>query len=305
MKKVPLLIGALFSMTQTAFADPLGIVTDIPPVHSLVSQVLGDRGMPPELLLSGQDDPHGFQLRPSQARTLSEADLIIWMGEDLTPWLSAAIETIAPDSHHLELLAVAGTNRGDSDHDDRKEGREEDRNRAHERHGADPHAWLDPDNAATWLEHIAEQLAQLDPAHAGIYRANARSARADTETLIRRIKAELSGIEGIPGIALHDAYGHFEARFGLHFLGYLRKTDAAAPGAARIAALQNLFRSGRIRCVFREPGHDPKLLLSLTKGADIRVEQLDPLGVELEPGPELYGELLGKMAAAIRSCTDE
>ena len=70
MRILPLLIAAL---PLTAQAEPLTVISDIPPVQSLVMQVMGDRGTV-EVLLEPNADPHHFQLRPSQSRMIANAD---------------------------------------------------------------------------------------------------------------------------------------------------------------------------------------------------------------------------------------
>ena len=39
--------------------------------------------------------PHGYAMRPSEAAALEDADIVVWIGPDLTPWLEDAIGTLA------------------------------------------------------------------------------------------------------------------------------------------------------------------------------------------------------------------
>ena len=91
-----------------AMADVPNVVTDIAPVHSLVATVMGDLGAP-ELLVDPGSSPHSYALRPSQARALDKADLVVWIGEPLTPWLHDPLETLAGSAAQLELLEADGT----------------------------------------------------------------------------------------------------------------------------------------------------------------------------------------------------
>ncbi|MGO4851354.1 zinc ABC transporter substrate-binding protein [Phaeovulum sp. W22_SRMD_FR3] len=92
-----------------AAAEVPQVVTDIPPVQSLVAMVMGDLGTPGVLLPQG-GDPHSYQLRPSQARDLSEAGLVVWVGPELTPWLDRALTNVTSSgTTQLGLLATPGT----------------------------------------------------------------------------------------------------------------------------------------------------------------------------------------------------
>lgn len=99
------------ALTFPAMAEVPRVVTDIPPVHSLVAQVMGDLGEP-DLLLEKGANAHSFQLRPSQAAGLQEAGLVVWIGPEMTPWLDRALEGVS-SAKELRLLAAEGTFRQD------------------------------------------------------------------------------------------------------------------------------------------------------------------------------------------------
>ena len=63
-------------------------------------------------------------------------------------------------------------------------------------------------------------------------------------------------------------------------------------GPRRIEALRGAILAGRVACIFREPQFPPKLIETLEEGAPVRIGVLDPLGADLQPGPQLYPELL-------------
>jgi zinc transport system substrate-binding protein len=75
-------------------ADVPRVAVDIAPVHSLVARVMEGVGTP-DLILPPGASPHEYSLRPSEAAALQEADIVFWMGEDLTPWMEDAVETLA------------------------------------------------------------------------------------------------------------------------------------------------------------------------------------------------------------------
>ena len=105
----PILLSSLaLGCALPALAEVPRVVTDLPVTASLVQQVMGDLGQPGLLLTAGAD-PHHFQLRPQQAQDLEKADLLIWVGPEMTPWLDRASTSLATDASSLALLSLPQT----------------------------------------------------------------------------------------------------------------------------------------------------------------------------------------------------
>lgn len=311
--------SALAGLATPAAAQVPRVITDIPPVQALVAQALGDLGQP-VLLLDKGADAHSFQLRPSQAAALAEADLVVWIGPEMTPWLDRAVEGLATDVAQLRLLEAEGTHLRSfgedpaEDHDDHadeaghdhaaepaaEDGHEHD----HAHDGVDPHAWLDPANAQLWLGLIAAELARLDPANAATYQANAAQAQAEVAALDARLDAALAPVRDKPFAVFHDAYGYFADHYGLTIAGTVALGDAAPPGAAHLAELQASL--GKALCIFPETQHDPKMVETLAADTGLRIGgALDPEGAGLEPGPQVYGAILSGMTDTLIACLEQ
>ena len=93
MPKFLLPAACLALLGAPALAEAPRVVTDIPVTGSLVAQVMGDLGRP-EILLPSGGNAHDYQLRPSQARSLQGADLVIWVGPGLAPWMARATKSL-------------------------------------------------------------------------------------------------------------------------------------------------------------------------------------------------------------------
>ena len=72
-------------------AETPNVVVSIKPLHSLIANVMAGAGEP-GLLLEGAASPHDASLKPSQARAIQDADMIIWMGELLETFLVKSVE---------------------------------------------------------------------------------------------------------------------------------------------------------------------------------------------------------------------
>lgn len=316
------LAAALICLAVPSLADTPRVVADIAPVHALAARVMQGVGEP-ELLLAPGVSPHGAALRPSQARALQEAGLIIWIGPELEPWLDKAVDALPASASELRLLGVEGTHllefaedddrahehemESDDDHhaDDGHDDHDGHDEAHHEHHGIDPHAWLDPRNGTVWMGAIAEELASLDPANAESYRANAAAGAAELKTLEDELTDQLTALGDIGFVTFHDAYRYFQTRFGLKPLGTITPSDAVDPSPARLAELRERLEGRQTLCALAEPQFDDRLFSAITDGRDLRFAVIDPLGSKLEPGAALYPEMLRGMAASMLDCTED
>ena len=91
-----------------AWADVPKVATDIAPVHSLVSRVMQGVGEPALIVPSGAT-PHEYSLRPSEAAAIQDAEIVFWIGPDLTPWMGDAVQTLAANATVTTLMDVEGT----------------------------------------------------------------------------------------------------------------------------------------------------------------------------------------------------
>jgi zinc transport system substrate-binding protein len=290
-----------------AQAEVPSVVTDMPPIGSLVALVMGDLGTPLVLLEPGSS-PHSFSLRPSQAAAIADAGLIVWTGPDLAPWLDRVLDSgdanaptlalLTAEGTHLQPFALGGEDDGHEAGDDHAEDEHH-----HDHSGLDPHAWLDPDNASLWLGLIAAELGKVDPANAAVYAANATKAQADIAALDATLAATLAPAKGQPVIVFHDAYGYFAAHYGLMLAGSVALGDATSPGAARLSVLRAGIEAGTPTCIFPEAQFDAALVTQMADGTGIRVGgPLDPEGSTLPQGPGLYATLMTNLADTIASC---
>jgi len=133
--------GALLAMTAGAQADAPSVVTTIKPLHSIASAVMAGVGEP-LILIDGAASPHGFALKPSQAAQLQDADVVFWIGADLTQSLAKPISTVASDATVVEMMEAPGIS-----HLDIREGANFDaHDHDHGDHGHGDHAEHDHDD---------------------------------------------------------------------------------------------------------------------------------------------------------------
>ncbi len=292
--------AALLLSASAAQADGPSVVVSIKPLHSLVAGVT--QGVSePELLLAAGDSPHTYTMRPSEARAVRGADLIVRVSPHMETFLNQAL---AAHSGTRSVLTAAQLDGVEvlGPRQDRSQGEGADHDAHPGAHRRDYHLWLDPDNARAITTAVAERLAALDPAHADTYRDNAEAQRARIEALDERLRRRLEPVQDEPYVVFHDAYRYFERHYGLEAAGAVTPNPNQPPGAGHLQGLRERIRELGAVCVFSEPQFDPAIVRSLTNGLDARSGELDPLGTGLEAGPDAYFELLEGLADGFRAC---
>ena len=305
LKKIPFFLTILSFLTFfTSVNADVKVVASIKPIHSLASSLMDGVGKP-DLIVDGYASPHGFAMKPSHAKMLQEADIIFWVGEDLENFLVKPLSSIAKKAEKIELMDIKGLEIlkfrernifDDHDHDDH--GHDDHEGHAHGEF--DPHIWLDPVNAKVILKEMAEHLIENDEKNSATYKKNLAKALKDIDKLIKDTKSELS--KSVASIVFHDAYQYFEERFNVNILGAFTVNTDVMPGAEQLAEIREIIEHDKVACVFSEPQFNPDIIKAVAKDMDIKTGVVDPLGATLNPGKDLYFDLIRNMSASFKNC---
>ncbi len=304
------MLGLSLFLPLVALAGPK-IVASIKPVHSLVAGVMREVGEP-RLLVLGGASPHEYSLRPSDARAISEADIVFWIGPELESFMVKPLQNAKGRVRSVALLdapgvAVLPLREGGAwephqHHPTEPVGHHSDHDHDHES-GRDVHIWLDPVNAVAMARRIVAVLGDADSAHRADYERNGAALIERLNQLDQQLAGDLAPIKDRPFIVFHDAYQYFERRYGLSAAGSITLSPEQRPGAKRVTEIQARIRDLGVRCVFGEPQFQPALVETAIAGSGARSGVLDPEGgAELQAGPEAYFELLRRLADSLRTC---
>ena len=336
--KFGLILSTISLLTFISYAKAdTKVVASIKPIHSLISYVMDGVGTP-GLLVDGSSSPHTFQLKPSHATMLQEADIVFWIGEDLESFLETPLESIAKEAKQVTLMESEDIvmlkfreknvfddqdDHGD-EHDDHDEhGDEHDEHEEHEEHGDehdehedehddhahhdghnhgefDIHFWLDPEIAKTIVQIAAKEISEIDPANASKYEANAAKALNELDQLINDTRGKIN--KDATYVVFHDAFQYFEQRFGIEVIGALTVNPEILPGAKQLAEIREVIEHEAVNCLFSEPQFNPTIAETIASDTGVKAAVLDPLGAELEPGKDLYFDLISDMASSFESC---
>ena len=310
------LTAALF-LVLTPLKAEISVVTSIKPLHSLTSYIMEGVGEP-ELIIDGVASPHNFQIKPSHAKMLQNADLVIWIGEDLESFLPTALKSIPKDAVVFELLDQSGLKKlkfreknifeghDDHGHDEHAKKEDDHDDHGHDDHGHghgsfDPHIWLDPANAKVIVKKITNQLSKIDKDNASKYKANSKKVIKDLDGLIKEVKNEIN--KDASFVVFHDAYQYFEKRFGLSVIGALTVNPDVMPGAEQLSEIREVIEHEKAKCIFSEPQFNPNIINSIASDTGVKTGILDPLGANINKGKGMYFQLIKDMSRSLKDCS--
>ena len=103
-------------------------------------------------------------------------------------------------------------------------------------------------------------------------------------------------------MSFHDAWQHFDTHYGLNFAGAVTLDVSRLPGAKHVQDIRKIVEEKQAVCLFQEPQFSPTLVKTLVEGSDIRIGELDPLGMGLPLDDNTYITLLRQAAERFQQC---
>lgn len=284
--------GALVSLTLL-LAMPvqakLQVLASIKPLALIAQEVAGDQA-DVNTLLPVTASPHDYPLKMSDHKRLRKADLVLWIGPEMESFLARPLANLGADklltSYQLPGLhwPVSAT--------------DEPHHSNHRHIDKDPHIWLDPHNAVMIAQAVAARLAQLQPASAAQFRANAQRFSAAIVLLDEQLMQQLAPVKEVGFAVYHEGYGHFVGRYGLHQLAYVTYTPERRPGAKHLQELRDLL-AVEGKCLFMEPYYKAQGMEEMAESLHLRIGLLDPIGNQQISS---YQQLMQQLGDSFLTC---
>ncbi|MDQ6981158.1 MAG: metal ABC transporter substrate-binding protein [Ghiorsea sp.] len=260
LQKLLLLIITFILVQTTAMAGNLRIVASLPALGQIAQGVAGEFAEVKVLAHVGQD-PHFVPPKPTLARHLAHADLLIAAGFGLEiGWLPPLVDASRNNNirqasqGYLDgrnvLNKVLGKPQGKITRelgDIHPEG--------------NPHWWMDPVNGVRLAEVIAERLSQLDPLHADIYRQRASNFAEKIKMRIPQWKTSIQRFS--PLVSYHNSYLYLTQRFELHVIDFVEPKPGIEPSTSHLDALVSKMKQNNVQSVWLEPYHDGSMVRKL------------------------------------------
>ncbi len=258
----PVTISLVLSLAATGAAqsrEPIPVVATFSILGNMVKRIGGEH-VDVTTLVGPDGDTHVYRPTPADARSVSEAQIIVVNGLQFEGWLDRLID--ASEFRGVRVVATDGIKPIADEHGADGKHAEHDDHKTHDHGTFDPHAWQSLRHAMVYVDNIAAALSKLDPGNASAFYRNRGAYVDELEALdleIRKMVARLpAGSRTV--VTSHDAFRYFGRDYGLTFIAPQGLSTESEASAQDVARLVQQIRDRGIRAVFIENVADPRLL---------------------------------------------
>jgi zinc/manganese transport system substrate-binding protein len=252
-------ISGARARAQNVQTATLHVVASFSILADLVQNVGGER-IELAALVGPNGNAHVYAPSPVDAKKVADARLVFVNGLGFEGWLDRLVK--ASGTKATIVVASKGVKT-----------RERDNGADHQNGRADPHAWQSVANVKIYVANIRNALADADPAGAGIYEANTARYVTQLDALDREVRAEIARIpeDRRRVISTHDAFGYFEAAYGIRFIALQGVSTETEASAKDVALIVTQVKKQRIPAVFLENVTDPRLMRQIASETGAKV----------------------------------
>jgi len=252
-------LAALLVAGPAGAQEKIKVVATFSILADLVKNVGGDRIEVASLVGPG-GDAHVYSPTPADAKTLAAATVVFANGLGFEGWIERLIK--ASGTKAVQVVASKGIKQRqmeDEEHPGKKQ--------------TDPHAWQSVPNAKIYVANIRDALIKADPAGKSAYEANARAYSAKLDAVEREVREAVAKIPADRRkiITSHDAFGYFQAAYGIAFVAPQGVSTESEPSAADVAKIITQIRREKIPAVFLENITDSRLLKRIAEESGAKI----------------------------------
>ena len=283
------------------------IVASIKPV-GFIAAAIAEGVTPVDVLLPDGASEHDYALRPSDAKRLKNADLVVWVGPDMEAFMSKSAAELSAKKN-LEIVDIQGVSAllisGDDEDEHHEQNKSEDQDSSHHHHDHgqyNMHVWMSPEIARKTAVAIHGKLLELMPQDKAKLDANLQQFETELADTDKRIGAQLAPVRNQGYYVFHDAYTYFEKHYGLSPTGHFTVNPEIQPGAQRLHQIRTQLVEQKAVCVFAEPQFRPAVIDAVARGTKVRKGTLDPLGTDISLSKDSYMKFLLQLSSQYETC---
>ncbi|NOY87238.1 MAG: zinc ABC transporter solute-binding protein [Deltaproteobacteria bacterium] len=256
-----LIILSFIIWPQTCFAGTgrLSVVTSVFPLYEF-SRATAGQSADVYLLVPPGAEPHTWEPKPSDINRIREANLFVFMGHEMEPWVSGILRSLRGSGPRI-LEASRGLTSPS------------------ENSSMGPHLWLDLSLSGKMVGRIEGALVGLDPASGAVYRKNAAIYREELRKLDDLFRAGLSRCnKSIFVFGGHSAFGYLARRYGLEQIPVYGISPNAEPSPRHVVRIIKTVRKNHLKVIYFEDLVNPRLAQVIARETGAETMPLYPAG---------------------------
>jgi zinc transport system substrate-binding protein len=237
----------------------LTVVATIAPLAEFAKEIGGDRVGVTTLTKPGME-PHDFEPTPREMAKLHKADMFVYNGAGLEPWVDKVVNDLQKSgvmtvdaSFQIPLRTDNGV--------------------------PDPHIWLDPQLALKQADTVKKGLMAIDPQFENTIAYTDRYAKyaKKLQDLNAAYTKGLQACQSKTIITSHEALGYLAARYGLENIGIAGLSPEDEPSPQKLAEIADLAKSKGVTHIFFEETVSPKLSETIARETGAQTASFNPV----------------------------
>ena len=252
----------------------LRVVTTVAPLSDIVRNIGGDRIALRGLIPDGADS-HTFEPKPSDAKTLNQADLVLLNGLHLEEPTKKLAEANLKNGAEIKSFGDNTITKKDYLFDFSFPESAGDPN---------PHLWMNPKHALRYAELVKQWLSEKDAKNASYYEANFQRYQALIGQLDTGIR---QAIQTVPPknrklVTYHDSWAYWAKEYGWTVIGAVQPADFKEPRPQDIAAVVEQVKKEQVPAIFGSEVFPSPVLEQIAKESGAKF--IDKLSDDAPPG---------------------
>jgi zinc transport system substrate-binding protein len=256
-------IGLYLTSTPSPTSSGLKVIATFYPLYDFAQNVGGDK-INASILVPETVDVHDFEPTPSSIQAVASADVLIYNGAGLEPWISEVVSASGntklvqvDTSQGIQLLPVSPQFQRNNQ-------------------TVDPHIWLDPTLAKQQVINILQGLMKAAPADSQYFAQNAQAYEAKLDNLDSQIVHATTNVKTRYFVTFHEAFAYFAKQYDLIQIP-IAGPFQEEPTPSDIQNVMNAIHQYHLLYVGYESLENPAISQSISSQTNATLIQMNPI----------------------------
>jgi zinc/manganese transport system substrate-binding protein len=234
----------LLAMCQPSMAEPIRIVAAENFYGFLAKEIGGSYVQVKSIINQPDQDPHLFNVSPSIAKQLGQADLVVYNGLGYDSWMQSLLSVNTLSARTVICVGEL----------------------VNKKEGDNPHIWYDPMTMLVYAKALLGYLSKKDPHHQTIYRIHYQQFFRKYNRLTRFIHQLKPRTENLEAIATEPVFAYMAEALGFNMQGFgfqISMMNGIDPSPRQILEFQRRLQSRQVKILFYNKQVDSPLIQRL------------------------------------------